>query len=105
MTRDAKLYYLNHKDWKPLADKIEQHKNYDLKNLIVIFDIFSAYPKHHRYAILSLHEDIDKIVEDYGEDDIKEAAEDDLMRNELRNYHKDPVYGDKSRSVYLNKVS
>lgn len=101
MTRDAKLYYL-HEDWQPLVYKIEQHKNYTLRDLVVIFDIYRNYPKQHRYAILSLHNDTDKIIEDFG---ATEADEKDLMRNDLHNYHGEPEYGDKERLVFLNKLT
>ena len=101
MTRDARLYFLTYKDWEPLVQQIEAHRNATLKDLVLVFDLFTGYPKEHYYAILSLHNDIDRIVEDYG---CVEADEKNLMRTLLHEHHDDPVYGDKSLLVFLNKV-
>lgn len=100
MTRDARLYYLHHKDWKPLVAQVERHRNYDLKDLIVIFGS-NVYPPIHSYTILSMHPVVDNIIEEYGG---FEATPDDLMRNALHQDTAAPLYGEKSRIVYLNKI-
>jgi hypothetical protein len=101
MTRYAKLYTIRYTDWKPLVEKIEQHKDYSLKNLIAIYDLSKNHPGNQYYAILSLHEDIDKIVEDYG---AKESPSNDYLRITLHDENEIPVYGEKSRIVYLDKT-
>ena len=100
MIRDARLYLLTDIDWKPLAHQIEQHVNYNLKDLIVIFNL-SNDKTIRNYAILSMSEDTDKIIEKYG---AKEAREKDFLRTTLHDNYSEPLFGDKTNLVFLNKV-
>jgi len=100
MTRDARLYLLLHKDCAPLVTLIETHKNCTLKDFVMVFDLSSDIPQNQYYAILSMSPEIDNIIEDYGG---KEAASNDLLRNTL--HDQTPIYGQKSRVVFLNKIS
>jgi len=101
MTRDAKLYILSDKDWKPLADLFESHKDYNLKHQVYIYKLMTSTSVGQQYAILTLTDAADKIVEDYG---ATPAADKDLLRNTLHNYHGDTLFGDKSNVVFLNKI-
>ena len=100
MTRDANLYILTDKDWKPLADIIEHHSNSSLKTDITIFQLHSVSSKVNEYAIISLSDTADKLVMDYG---ATLAGEPNIMRNSLHNYNGDPLFGDKSNLTFLNK--
>lgn len=102
MTRDARLYFLKYKDWKPLAEIIETHKNYNLKHFVTIFQLMTHSSENHHYAILSLIDDVDKIIEEYG---AEEAGEKDLVRNTLHDYYGEPLYGSKSNVTFLNKIT
>ena len=101
MTRDAKLYWISDTDWKPLIEKIEQHKNHTLKDFIIIYDLCKSHPSNQYYAILSLHEDVDKIVEEYGGE---ESTPNDILRITLHDENEMPVYGEKTRIVHLSKT-
>lgn len=100
MTRDANLYHLFEKDWQPLADILDSHQDYTLKDHVIIFKINEAKSVNHRYAILSLSDKADKVVEEYG---AKLAPDNDLLRFSLHEYSGDTLYGDKSNVVFLNK--
>lgn len=101
MTRDAKLYILSDKDWKPLADTFEAHKDYNLRHQVSIYQLMTSASVGQQYAILTLTDTADKIVEDYG---ATPAADKDLLRNTLHSYHGDTLFGDKSNIVFLNKI-
>ena len=101
MTRDAKLYILSDKDWKPLAEIFQNHKDYNLKLEISIYQLMTSTSVGHHYAILTLSEKADKIVEEYG---ATPAADKDLLKNTMHNYHGDTLFGDKSSIVFLNKI-
>ena len=101
MTRDAKLYILLDKDWKPLTNFIDNHSNQTLKNDITIYQLYSTDSKNLEYAILSLTDTIDKIIEDYGAIIAKEP---NLLRNSLHKQSRKPLYGDNENLVLLNKI-
>lgn len=101
MTRDAKLYLLSDKDWKQLAETIDNNPDYTLKNDITIFQLYSASSKSQDYAILSLSDKADKVVENYG---ATLAEEPNLLRNSLHEYKGEPLYGDRTNISFLDKV-
>jgi len=100
MTRDAKLYILSDKDWKPLADLFQDDKDYNLKLDIVIYQLMTPTSVGQQYAILTLSDKADEIVEKYG---ATPAPEKDYLRNTLHDYHGDTLFGDKTNVVFLNK--
>jgi hypothetical protein len=93
MTRDANLYILSDKDWQPLANT--------LKDEVVIFQLMTSTNSGNQYAILSLSEKADKVVEEYG---ATPASDKDLLRNRLHEYSGDVLFGDKSNIIFLNKI-
>ena len=101
MTRDAKLYFLKLRDWKPLADIFLTQSDHLLKDDITIFKLSSII---HHYAILTLSDKVDKIVEEYG---AILASEEDLLRNALlsENNYGEPLFGDKNNIGFLKKAS
>jgi hypothetical protein len=101
MTRDANLYILSDKDWQPLANNLESHKDYTLKDEVVIFQLMTSTNSGNQYAILSLSEKADKVVEEYG---ATPASDKDLLRNRLHEYSGDVLFGDKSNIIFLNKI-
>jgi hypothetical protein len=100
MTRDARLYTLNYKDWKPLIEIIEQHKDQNLKLFVMIFNLSPSDSINHYYAVLSMHDTIDKLVEDYG---AEEVPKHNTMRSELHRGGYELLYGEKTNIVHLNK--
>ena len=101
MTRDANLYILSDKDWKPLASLLQDHKDYNLKLDISIYQLMTSTSIGQHYAILSLSDEADKVAEEYG---ATPAADKNLLRNTLHSYHGDTLFGDKSNIVFLNKI-
>lgn len=101
MTRDAKLFILFYKDWKPLADTIELHKDYNLKNQVSIYQLMFSASTNQHYAILTLSDTADKIVQEYG---ASLADDKDLLRNTLHEYDGDTLFGNKSNVVFLKKI-
>ncbi len=103
MTRDAKLYLLSGKDWKPLAESIDNNSDYTLKNDVTIFQLYSSTSKSNDYALLSLSDKSDKLIEDYG---ATLANEPNTLRNALHieTAHK-TLYGDKENLAFLNKLA
>jgi hypothetical protein len=101
MTRDANLYILSHKDWMPLADTVKNHQDYTLKNDVTIFRLTIPRDQVQEYAILSLSEKADKIIQDYG---ASSASDKDLLRNSLHNYYGELLFGDKTNLAFLNKL-
>lgn len=102
MTRDAKLYLLSDKDWKQLAESIDNNSDYTLKNDVTIYQLYSASSKSQEYAILSLSDKADKVIEDYG---ATLAKEPNLLRNSLHQYFREPLYGDKTNISFLDKIN
>ena len=100
MTRDAKLYTLSAKDWKPLAELFQNHKDYNLKLDISIYQLMTSSSVEKYYAILTISDKADKIVEDYG---AAPAPDKDFLRTSLHNYQGDTLFGDKSNVVFLKK--
>jgi hypothetical protein len=101
MTRDANLYILSKKEWKPLCDILENNKDYTLKNDVTIFQLMTSTSINLEYAILTLSEATDKIVDEYG---AIQASNDDMLRNSLHNYFGNPLFGDKTNLTFLNKI-
>jgi len=99
--RDAKLYFLTYKDWKPIVALVEKNKIDSLKLFITIFQLMSASSKEQYYAIISLHNMVDSIIEEYG---CVEANENDLIRTTLHSYSGESLYGDKKNTNFLMKV-
>lgn len=54
-----------------------------------------------QYAVVSLHDDVDKIIESYG---AIEAGEKDLMRNQLRVSKYEPIYGEADNAMHLREI-
>ncbi|MDE3236436.1 MAG: hypothetical protein KGO81_10815 [Bacteroidota bacterium] len=100
MTRDANLYILSDKDWRPLADLFKSHKDYNLKHQVSIYQLMTSTSVGHHYAILTLSDKADEIVEEYG---ATPASEKNYLRITLHDYHGDTLFGDKSNVVFLNK--
>ena len=101
MTRNAKLYLLSDKDWKPLAEIIDNNSSHILEDDVTIYQLYSASSKNLEYAILSLSDRADKIIEEYGATPAKEP---NSLRNSLREYYGDPLYGNKSNIIFLEKI-
>lgn len=102
MTRDAKLYILADKDWKPLAEILEQKNNYKEKLDTSIYQLMTSTSIGQHYAILTLSEESDKIVEEYG---ATIADDKNLLRISLHNYNGEILFGDKTNVVFLNKLA
>ena len=101
MTRNAKLFFLHDKDWKPLAEMVTNHNNHSLKHDLTIFQYTQAYSEGQNYSILSLSQKMDEMLTAYG---AVEASEKDLLRNSLHQYMGEPLFGDKSNLIYLDKI-
>lgn len=101
MTRDAKLYFLHAEDWQVIKDAIENSRHsHQLEQEITIFLFPTSNSANGYYAILSLSDVVDKIVETAG---AVEADEKDYARNALHDYYGEPLYGDKSNVAFLNR--
>jgi len=100
MTRDAKLYILEDKHWKPLADLINNHKDYNMKNDVTIFQFATQDSKGDNYSILSLSDKADLIIEEYGG---YHSPKNNLIAS-LHNYIGEPLFGDKSNTAFLPKI-
>ncbi|MFT3948209.1 MAG: hypothetical protein QM763_14660 [Agriterribacter sp.] len=100
MTRAAKLFILREKEWQPLVETIESAKNSVLNLYISIYSI-SRFNNHHHYAILSLSDEIDELVLNYG---AFEANNKDLLRATLHLGEHPLLYGEESRIVHLEKI-
>lgn len=101
MTRDANLYILSNKDWKPLANTLENHTDYSLKNDVTIFQLMTSTSQGQHYAILSLSKKSNEIIERYG---AIMAVDEDQLRNTLHDYNGEPLFGDKTNVIFLNKI-
>lgn len=101
MTRDANLYILSDKDWKPLAELFQDHEDYNLRLDISIYQLMASTSIGQQYAILTLSEKADKIVEEYG---ATPADDKDLLRITLHDYNGDTLFGDKKNVMFLNKI-
>lgn len=102
MIRDAKLYLLSDKDWKPLAESINNNADYTLKNDVTIFQLYASSSKSQEYALLSLSEKSDTIIEHYG---ATLAGEPNYLRNSLHDEpSRIPLYGEKSNIAFLKKI-
>ena len=101
MPRNAKLYLLSNKDWKQLADNIDTHSDYTLKNDIAIFQLYSPSGEGREYAVLSISDKADDVIENYG---ATLATEINMIRYSLHQNHREPLYGDKSIISLLGKV-
>ena len=101
MTRDAKLYFLSDKDWQPLVDLFERNTDFNLKLDISIYQLMTSTSVGRHYAILTLSDKADKIVEEYG---AIPAAKYDTLRITLHDYNGHTLYGDKKNAIFLNKI-
>lgn len=101
MTRDAKLYILTYKDWNPLSELLQKNIDYTLKDDVTIFQLMASTNTGQHYAILTLSDRADKIVEEYGG---ILASENDLLRKSLHSYSGEPLFGDKTNVTFLNKI-
>lgn len=99
MRRYAKLYILMNKDWKPLADIFINHRDATLQNDISIFKIGYKPSLTHYYAIITLSDSADNIVEEYG----AEVAETDLVRNTLQDHH-EALFGEVTNVNFLERI-
>jgi hypothetical protein len=100
MTREAKLYILEHKDWELLADKFIYHQDAALQIDVSIFKIGPKSTTTHSYAIITLSDKADSIVEEYG---AILVGKKDLLRNTLHNYS-ETLFGDISNLDFLERV-
>lgn len=101
MSRDANLYWLRGKDWKPLAALIMAHKDDRLQKDITIYQQFASSSTSYEYVIITRTEDTDKFIEDYG---ATVAGEIDSTRNSLHQENRDPLFGDKANLIHLKKL-
>ena len=92
MTREAKLYTLEEKEWQPLVAMIGNER------YISIYQLNSETSKVLYFAVLSLNDKTDKIVEEYG---AIEAIGPNSLRAELR--IRNPLYGDRTNVNYLTE--
>lgn len=66
MTRNAKLYYLNNRDYSPIKEIIEFDSDaVFLSERITIFN-HTSNPSDNYYILLSVDDKIDKIIEENG---------------------------------------
>jgi len=93
----AKLYLLVDKDWKPLADLINNHKDYKIKSDVTIYQLMTETCDSHHYAILSLSDQADKLVEDYG---AYHSPINTLIAT-LPDYNGEALFGAKSNTIHL----
>ena len=66
LTRDAKVFYLQDKDWKELRNLFTEHVNFMLQEKVAIFQISNYDGKYASYAIISVSDDCDEIIINYG---------------------------------------
>lgn len=102
MIRDAKLYLLSDKDWKPLADIILDHINYTLRNDITIFQLMSFHSTGQNFAILTLSENADFLVEQFGAIPLPNP-ESNTLTHSLYNYVGEPLFGEKENLAFLKR--
>ena len=95
MRNKAKLFILVDKDWKPLAEEVS--KTPSLINLITIFQLMTSISVGNHYAILSLSDTLDRIIQEFGG---YESPENMLIYT-LRNYFGDPLFGYKNNVLSL----
>lgn len=101
MTRDAKLYILSDKDWKPLSDVINNTKDIYLARDITIFQLMSSTSIGQHYAIITRTDKADKVVEEYG---ALLASENNMLKTTLHDYYGEPLFGDKTNVIHLKKL-
>jgi hypothetical protein len=99
MRRNAKLYILVDKDWNPLAELINAQDDNKIKSDITIFQLFSETSQGEHYAILTLSDKADKLVEEYG---AYHSLNNSLIPS-LPDYIGEPLFGEKSNTIYLIK--
>lgn len=100
MTKDAKLYILSDKDWKPLSDLIKSNKYIYLARDITIFQLMSSTSIGQHYAIISRTDKADTVVEEYG---AVLASENNSLKTTLHEYYGEPLFGDKTNVIHLKK--
>ena len=101
MTRNAKLYILSNKEWKPLVNLINNDKNIYLQRDITIYQLFTSTSKVEEYAIITLSEKADKVVEEYG---AILSEQNNYLKTTLHDYFGEPLFGDKSNVIHLQKL-
>ncbi len=101
MTRDAKLYILSNKGWEPLSNLINNDNNIYLQRDITIYQLFTSTSKDEEYAIITLSDKADKIVEEYG---AILSGQNDSLKTTLHDYFGEPLFGDKSNVIHLQKL-
>lgn len=82
----------------PLKQLIEEYKELTLKDDVAIFQLMTPTSKGQFYAIVSVSDEADKIIEEYG---AISSSENDYAICELKNYTKDPLFGNKILTVFL----
>jgi hypothetical protein len=98
MNRDAKLYFVIDKNWEPLRELILANGYGAIQNDISIFEIVPE-SQHHHYAVISVSDKADTIIEQYGG---HLAAEHDFVIHELKQGNRVPLFGEKSLAAFLN---
>lgn len=99
MTRAAKLFTLENKDYKELTEILDNHKKHSLKHLVSIYQIHQDGEKEN-YGVLSVSDETDKIIEDYG---AKQADKRDLIKITLIDGNKQLLYGNKDVLSFLDR--
>lgn len=93
MPRDAKTYFSFNSNWEWCSDIFENHPDKTLKMDVTIFQLSQEQWPLSRYAILSLSDKVDKILE---ENECTLASPDDrtlYIIRELGESANKPVYG------------
>ena len=100
MTRDARFYFLINKDWEPIKKAIDSKIDYFNQAIDIAVFRISKLKDIHRYAILSVSEEIDTIIENCG----GELNDKDLIINALKkgNHNFELIYGADNLVAFLN---
>lgn len=97
MTRDAKLFMLNEREHTGLINKIESQKDHTLKDHVAIYQGHKDGDEVIWYIILSLTEVLDKIIDNYGGEELKE----DTIAISVHQNHYSLVYGSETVKDHL----
>jgi hypothetical protein len=97
MTRDAKLYFVTDKDWRPLKELALAHLSGIIQHDIAIFQV--ASDTHHHYAVISVSDEADAVIEQYGG---SLGSKRDLLIPILKEGNRYPLFGETGLTAFLN---
>lgn len=103
MARDANVFYLKNKDWKPLEILFKAHEDYTLQNKVAIYEALPntarlPFGSFFSYVLVSISDKGDKIIIDFGGEPI---LVNDLLIFDLKNNNKVPLFGANNLMSFL----